>query len=73
MGRYLCATHGDVDPVASKAKDESRQVKRVSAGKVTAGVLTAGLSMLVTGVRSKKAPKATILVCPNCHREVVAI
>jgi hypothetical protein len=73
MARYLCATHGDVEPVAGKAKDATRQTKRMSGGKITAGVLTGGISLLATGLRSKKAVKATILVCPVCKREVIAV
>lgn len=66
--RYLCARHGEVTPVAGKAKDADTKVKRFSAGKLTAGVLTGGASMLVRGARSKKDAKTTILVCPSCKK-----
>lgn len=60
---HLCAKHGAVTPIAGF-------VKGASAGKITAGILTGGISLLATGVRSKKG---TVLVCPRCSKPVVEI
>ena len=64
--RYLCVRHGEVQPVVGAAK-------KVSTGKVMAGLMTGGVSVLATGVRSKGAAKQTILVCPRCKRQVAEV
>jgi len=56
-----------------KGVDTTTKTKRVSGGKASAAVLTGGASMLVTGLRSKKDTKTTVLVCPRCKREVQAV
>ncbi len=71
--KYLCATHGEVEPTTKKGKDTTRKEKRVSGTKATAAVLTAGISLAFGGLRSKKDAKATLLVCPQCGREVVGV
>lgn len=67
--RYMCARHGVVTPIPAKSRDTTQ--RRVSGAKLTAGVLTAGTSLLFTGTKSSRGGRATILVCPTCKREVV--
>jgi hypothetical protein len=69
--RYLCAKHGAVQPVAVQGIDPLTRVKKASGGKIAAGVLTGGTSLLFTGVRSRKMARTTVLVCPKCKTEVV--
>jgi hypothetical protein len=70
--RYVCAKHGVVVPNAKTGKDVTSKQKKLSGGKLAAGVMTGGMSMLVTGARSTKSSKTTILVCPQpmCGRTV---
>lgn len=70
--RYVCAKHGVVVPNAKTGKDITSRQKKASIGKIATGVMTGGASLLVTGVRSQKATKTTILVCPMpmCGRTV---
>lgn len=73
--RYICAKHGVVVPNAKTGKDITSKQKKMSGGKLAAGVMTGGLSLLATGVRTQKSSKTTILVCPMpmCGRTVTEL
>jgi hypothetical protein len=73
--RYVCAKHGVVTPNAKTGKDITSKQKKASLGKIATGVMTGGASLLVTGVRSSKSSKTTILVCPMpmCGRTVTEL
>lgn len=73
--RYVCAKHGVVVPNAKTGKDITSKQKKASLGKLAAGAMTGGASLLFTGARSSKSTKTTILVCPQpmCGRTVTEI